>query len=162
MSGAPHRPAGRRRPARRHDGTRAGQGLPPPPTCIDEALDRASPRRRGALRDAFRAQAAAYNMISLSGQRAVLSALAFCCDADAVKDLIAAEVMRELDPRRAAECLRVARGRGLQYDHACPEHRARVACGWARRQHKARARTRARDMLIATAREADEADEAEE
>lgn len=152
-------PQGRRRPARRHDGTRAGQGLPPTPTCIDEALDRASPRRRGALRNAFRAPAAAavFSRLSTAGQRAVLAALAFCRDADAVDDLISAEFVRELDPRRAAECLRVARGRGLQYNHACPEHRARVACGWARRQHKARARPAERDALIdAAEREASE------
>lgn len=160
MSGA-HRPAGRRRPARRHAGTRAG--LPPPPPNIDAALKRiADRRRRDALRAAFRAPAtsAAFRALSTAGQRAVLAALSFCCDAEAVEGLVQAEVVRDLDPRRAAECLRVALGRGLEYDHSDPEHRARVACSWARREHQARAQTAARDALVAAGEAYDqEADE---
>jgi len=163
VSGAKHHPAERRRPVRRHAGTRAGQGLPPPPTSIDGALDRISDRvRLGALRAAFHKQATAavFRTLSPAGQRACLAALSFCNDADAVEELVQSEVIREIDPRRAAECLRVARGRGLEYDHSSPEHRARVACGWARRAHKARAQAAAREAMIASGEAYDqEADE---
>ncbi|WP_081127368.1 hypothetical protein [Metallibacterium scheffleri] len=162
MSGAKHHPAERKQPARRH-GTRAGQGLPPPPTSIDGALDRISDRvRLGALRAAFHKQATAavFRTLSPAGQRACLAALSFCTDEEAVVELVQAEVLREIDPRRAAECLRVARGRGLEYDHSSPEHRARVACGWARRAHKARAQAAAREAMIASGEAYDqEADE---
>ncbi len=117
-------------------------GLPPPPSNLEEALRRIPGRsRRSALRTAFHRKytLAVFSALTEAGQRAVFSAITFCWDSTAVEDLIAAEVMRDLDPRRAAQCVRVAHGRGLEYDHANPVHRARVACGWARRQHKARA-----------------------
>ena len=123
-------------------------GLPPPPSNINEALRRIPGKsRRSALRRAFHVK---YNLTVFSGltgvgKRAVYAGLAFCWDAIAVEDLIQEEVMRDLDPRRAAQCARVARGRGLEYDHTNPVHRARVACGWVRRQHSARARSGARE-----------------
>lgn len=143
-------PASRRRPARKHSGTRAGKGLPPPPNNIDEAMHRLDPRRRGVLRAALfdPDTAAMYHTLSPAGQRAALAGMAFCGDETAVADLVASEILRDLDPRRTAECKRVARGCGLEFDPANPVHRARVACSWARRQHKARARTRAREELI--------------
>ena len=122
-------------------------GLPPPPSNINEALRRIPGKsRRSAVRTAFHRKytLAAFSTISPPGQRGVFAAIPFCWDAEAVENLIQEEVLRDIDPRRAAQCLRVARGRGLEYDHACPEHRARVACGWVRRQHSARARLEAR------------------
>ena len=126
---------------------KAKAGLPPSPATIEEALRRIPGKsRRSAVRTAFHRKytLAAFSAITPPGQRAVFSAIAFCWDAEAVESLIQEEVMRDLDPRRAAQCLRVARGRRLQYDHSNPEHRARVACAWVRRQHLARARTGAR------------------
>ena len=123
-------------------------GLLPPPCSLEEALRRIPGKsRRSALRRAFHVK---YNLTVFSGltgvgKRAVYAGLAFCWDAIAVEDLIQEEVMRDLDPRRAAQCARVARGRGLEYDHTNPVHRARVACGWVRRQHSARARSGARE-----------------
>ena len=120
-------------------------GLLPPPSNLGEALRRIPGRsRRSTLRRAFHVK---YNLTVFSGltgvgKRAVYAGLAFCWDAIAVEDLIQEEVMRDLDPRRAAECERVACGRGLEYQHDNPVHRARVACGWVRRLHMARARTR--------------------
>ncbi len=127
-------------------------GLPPPPSNLEEALRRIPGRsRRSALRTAFHGKytLAVFSGLTEAGQRAVFAAITFCWDPIAVEDLIAAEVMRELDPRRAAQCLRIARGRGLEYDHSCPEHRARVACGWARRQHHTRARSWASEPKVA-------------
>ena len=123
-------------------------GLLPPPRDIDEALRRIAGRsRRSTLRRAFHVK---YNLTVFSGltgvgKRAVYAGLAFCWDAIAVEDLIQEEVMRDLDPRRAAQCVRVAHGRGLEYDHTNPTHRARVACAWVRRQHHTRARSGARE-----------------
>ena len=120
-------------------------GLLPPPSNLEEALRRIPGHsRRSVLRKTFHRKftLAVFSAISPPGQRAVFSAIAFCWDAEAVEGLIQEEVMRDLDPRRAAQCLRVARGRGLEYDHCNPAHRARVACAWVRRQHMSRARTR--------------------
>ena len=131
-------------------------GLLPPPSNLEEALRRIPGRsRRSTLRTAFHRKytLAVFSALTEAGQRAVFAAITFCWDSIAVEDLIAAEVMRELDPRRAAQCVRVARGRGLQYDHSNPVHRARVACGWVRRQHLARARSGTNEPVIA-AREA--------
>ena len=137
------------------DGT-SRSGLLPPPRDLEEALRRIPGRsRRSTLRTTFHRKftLAVFSAISSPGQRAVFSAIAFCWDSESVEGLIQEEVMRDLDPRRAAQCLRVARGRGLQYDHSNPVHRARVACGWVRRQHHTRARSWASEPVIA-AREA--------
>ena len=123
-------------------------GLPPPPCSLEEALRRVPGRsRRSTLRTTFHRKytLAVFSALTEAGQRAVFAALTFCWDSTAVEDLVAAEVMRDLDPRRAAQCVRVAHGRGLEYDHTNPTHRARVACAWVRRQHHTRARSGARE-----------------
>lgn len=123
---------------------KAKVGLLPPPSSIDQALERiASRKRREAVREGLyrsRWTLLIFWKLSAVGKAGALSALAFCSDADSVENLINEEAVRDLDPKRAAQCERVARERGLgEYDHTNPVHRARVSCSWQRRQHCARA-----------------------
>ena len=119
-------------------------GLLPPPRGIEEALDRIASRgRREAVREGLyrsRWTLRVFWKLSAAGQAAVLSALAFCSDPAAVENLFQEEARRDLDPISIKDCERVARDHGLaKYALTNYSHRTRVSCGWARRQHYARA-----------------------